>query len=60
MWDYDKILGCALERVYSKMQTFPLSFDGFPLPSNCSGILEWSPGRINVQDYMLHTSLLEP
>ena len=29
--DYDKILGCALEGVCSKMQTFPLSFDGFPL-----------------------------
>lgn len=31
MGDYDKILGCALEGVCSKMQTFPLSFGGFPL-----------------------------
>ena len=31
LWDYDKILGCALEGVCSRMQTFSLSFNGFPL-----------------------------
>jgi len=31
LWDYDEILGCALEGMYSRRQTFSPSFDGFPL-----------------------------